>query len=100
MPADLRFTAPLWRWDGAAAWHFVTLPQEACEQVEDAREQAGGGAGFGSVPVEVTVGGSTWRTSVFPDRTRGFLLPVKAAVRRAEELAEGEAVAVHLRTHP
>jgi hypothetical protein len=96
----LVFTAPLWRWQGQGAWHFVTLPPEAAEQVEDARERVGG-AGFGSVPVEVRVGGSTWRTSVFPDKRSGsFLLPMKAAVRRAEGLEEGDEVAVHLVTHP
>ena len=99
MAKGVDFTAPLWRWDGQAAWHFVTLPPEAAEHVEDARERVGGG-GFGSVPVEVRVGGSTWRTSVFPDRSRGFLLPVKAAVRRAEDLEEGDEVTVHLVTHP
>ncbi len=94
-------TAELWRYPGTSGWHVVTLPPEAAEQVEDARERAGGGPGFGSVPVEVTVGDTTWRTSVFPDKASGgFLLPMKAAVRRQEGLDEGDAVTVHLRTHP
>jgi hypothetical protein len=97
----MTFTAELWRSEGAAAWHFVTLPPEAAEQVEHAREQAGGGAGFGSVPVEVTVGGSTWRTSVFPDtRSGSFVLPVKAAVRRQEDVGDGDLLSVHLVTNP
>jgi hypothetical protein len=69
--------------------------------VEDARERAGARAGFGSVPVEVAVGGSTWRTSVFPDRRSGsFVLPVKAAVRRDEGVGEGDVLRVRLRTYP
>jgi hypothetical protein len=33
---------------------------------------------------------------VFPDKTRGYLLPVKKAVRRAEGLEVGDAVRVVL----
>lgn len=90
----MEFSAELWRHDGDAAWHFVTLPVEVAEQV---REEAGEPRGFGSVRVEVTVGGSTWRTSVFPDTKKGsFVLPVKAEVRRREDLLAGDVVEVGL----
>ena len=88
------FSAELWLHDGEAGWHFVTLPPEVAEQV---RAEAGEPRGFGSVRVEVTVGGSTWRTSVFPDtRTGSFVLPVKAEVRRREDLLAGDVVEVGL----
>ena len=51
---------------------------------------------FGSVRVEASVGATTWRTSVFPDKVRGYVLPVKAAVRRAEGLDVGDDVTVSL----
>ena len=90
----MEFSAELWRHDGDTGWHFVTLPVEAAEQV---REEAGEPRGFGSVRVEVTVGGSTWRTSVFPDtKTGSFVLPVKAEVRRREDLLAGDVVEVGL----
>jgi len=47
------------------------------------------------VRVEVTVGATTWRTSVFPDK-RGYALPVKKAVRRAESLDIGDSARVTL----
>ncbi|HMP46042.1 MAG TPA: DUF1905 domain-containing protein [Sphingopyxis sp.] len=54
-----------------------------------------GRKGFGSARVTATVGDTVWNTSVFPHReSGGWLLPVKAAVRKAEALAEGEAVTV------
>ena len=85
-------TAELWLHDGEAGWHFVTLPAEVAEQV---RAEAGEPRGFGSVRVEVTIGGSTWRTSVFPDtKTGSFVLPVKAEVRRREDLLAGDDVRV------
>lgn len=49
------------------------------------------------MPVEVTVGAATWRTSIFPDtRSESFLLPVKKAVRSAEGLDDGSCVSVLL----
>jgi hypothetical protein len=89
-----RFDAELWLWDGDAAWHFVTLPEDVSDEVED---EAGERRGFGSVPVEVTLGSSTWRTSVFPDSKRGaFLLPVKKQVRTREQVEVGDVVTVEL----
>lgn len=92
---ELEFEAQLWRWDEALdAWFFVTVPAEASEEI---RVASGPPRGFGSVRVEVTVGQTSWRTSVFPEKKSGcFLLPVKKAVRRAEGLDAGDTVAVAL----
>lgn len=89
------FDAELWIWDArrAESWTFVSLPVEASEEIRDV---AGGPRrGFGSLRVRVTVGGSTWTTSIFPDNARGcYVLPVKRAVRRAEALQEGDITTV------
>lgn len=94
---DLTFAAEVWAWPGEAAWFFVSLPADAADaiaELADGRPRAG----FGSVRVEVTIGGSTWRTSVFPDKARGtYLLPVKKAVRAAECLDEGSTARCRLR---
>lgn len=89
------FSSPLWEWSTqGASWFFVTLPEEASE---DLREIPLKPRGFGSIRVRVTVGGSTWLTSVFPDsRTGGHWLPIKKAVRVAEGLEDGEPVQVRL----
>jgi hypothetical protein len=96
---QLSFRGPLWEYDGPSSWHFVSLPPDAADAVADtgAGRGAGGSGGFGSVRVEATIGGSTWRTSLFPDTKRAtYLLPVKRAVREAEQLSDGDAVAVRL----
>lgn len=89
------FTAELWVWEARRldSWTFVSLPVEASEEI---RELTGGqGRGFGSVRVRVTVGGSVWRTSIFPDSKRGaYVLPLKRAVRKAEALGPGDTAAV------
>ena len=54
---------------------------------------AGIRCGFGSVRIAVTVGITSWKTSIFPDSKTGtYLLPVKEAVRAAEELETGDDV--------
>lgn len=89
------FDAPLWRWKGDAAWHFITLPHDVADDIEESNEPSR--RGFGSVRVEVTVGATTWRTSLFPDtKAESYVLPVKRAVRDAEQLVEGDSVRVGL----
>ena len=88
------FDAELWSSESFAAWAFLTLPPEPSE---DVRMLSGPPTGFGSVRVEVTLGSSTWRTSVFPDKARGYVLPVKSAVRRREGLELGDRVGLTLR---
>ncbi|HSL95674.1 MAG TPA: DUF1905 domain-containing protein, partial [Thermoleophilia bacterium] len=66
---------------------------------EDSRElKAVSGAvtyGWGMIPVKARIGSATWKTSLFPKGDR-YLLPLKVAVRRAEDLAEGDEVGVVL----
>lgn len=94
------FTASLWRWaakdeEKSGAWFFVSLPFEVTDAID---EVSGPARGFGSVKVEVTIGASTWRTSVFPSaEEKTFVLPVKKAVRVAEGLADDGTCEVRLR---
>ena len=95
-------TGPLWRWttpSAPAAWFFITLDGAAGEALSGTalmRKLEGMARGWGSLKVVATIGESRWSTSVFPSKETGWLLPVKASVRKAEGLAEGEAVEVVL----
>ena len=84
-----RFEAELWRWSAQTGWMFVTLPVDASDEI---RALAGRvPRGFGSVRVSVTVGGTSWATSVFPDKQSGaYVLPVKRPVRTREQIDEGD----------
>lgn len=89
------FDAELWIWDARRAdtWTFVSLPVQASGEMRDL--MAGRRRGFGSLRVRATIGGSTWSTSVFPDKARQcFVLPVKSGVRRAEHLDTGDIATV------
>lgn len=89
------FRAKVWLYDGAGAWHFVTLPKALAAEIRFFA--AGPRRGFGSVRVTAAIGKSSWRTSIFPSKSAGsYLLPVKGDVRRAEGLEVGRLVQVTL----
>lgn len=90
----MNFTAELWEWEGKGAWVFVTVPEDVSA---DIREMPRMPRGFGSVRVQVALGGSRWRTSVFPQSKEGtYVLPVKRAVREAEGVEIGDVVTIDL----
>jgi hypothetical protein len=90
----------VWLWqgsDGAPAkgsWYFLTIDGETAQAIRAAPTNA---AAWGSVYVEATIGNTTWRTSLFPSKQAGgWLLPLKAAVRKAEKIVEGSEVEARL----
>ena len=91
MRSSYTVKAKIWIYTGAAAWHFITLPQKTAD---DIRKRYGMFArGWGSLPVTVKVGKTEWKTSVFPDKkSKSYLLPLTAAVRKAENLTAGTVV--------
>ena len=91
-----RFDAELWLWQGDGAWHFVTVPADVSDEIEG-RTAVAERRGFGSVRVRVTIGATSWTTSVFPDKQReAYVLPVKKDVRKKEGLAAGNRATVVL----
>lgn len=92
------FEAELWLWQArqADSWTFVSLPTDVADDILDVAGPVA--RGFGSLRVEVTLGGTVWRTSIFPDKTRGtYVLPIKKAVRTAEGVGAGGTARLRLR---
>ena len=90
-------TSLLWIWkgsDAAGRWYFITVPEERSDEIR--AHAFGNPRGFGSVKVEARIGDITWRTSVFPLNSGGYLLPVKAEVRRKAAISAGDEVTVEL----
>jgi Domain of unknown function (DUF1905) len=87
--------APLWLWTGEnGSWHFITVPEEQSDEIH--AHCLASMRGFKSARVQVTIKGVTWRTSVFPMKSGGYFLPVKAEVRRKAGIAAGDEVTVEL----
>ncbi len=91
-----RFTVPVWEHPGEGGWHFVTLPEDSADEIK-AITDGTPRRGFGSVRVEVTVGPTTWRTSIFPSaESASYVLPVKKDVRARAGIDAGDDVDVDL----
>lgn len=89
-------TGPLWLWPGqGGSWHFITIPDEESGEIRAHGLLSRGG--FGSVKIEATINGVRWRTSVFPMKSGGYILPVKKDVRRKAGIAAGDEVTVELK---
>jgi hypothetical protein len=94
--AEHAFDAEVWEHspDEPGSWHFLTVPDDVSD---DVRVEAGPPEGFGSVRVVVTIGATTWSTSLFPDSRLGsYVLPLKKPVRVAEGLYAGTTCRVRL----
>ena len=95
--AAFAFQGPLYYWRGPAPYYFVRVPPATVEELADVAAEVT--YGWGMVPVEVTVGGYTWETSLWP-KDGGYLLPIRAQVRRGLEIEIDDLVAVHLTVAP
>jgi hypothetical protein len=93
-PLTYHFSAALWLYSGKGAWHFITLPKEAGDEI---RFFNGTAKGFMPIPVVATIGSTQWKTSIFPDSKSGsYLLAVKADVRKRERLVAGNECEVQI----
>lgn len=103
MDRDDRFdlTGRIWLWrpalkPQASGWHFLTIDGQVAAEIRFAA--LGRTGGFGSIRVAARIGDTRWTTSIFPQReSGGFILPIKAEVRKRERIGEGDEVTVELR---
>ena len=90
---NIEFSGKIWFWRGPAPWFLVPVPEE---QSRDLKEISGLVTyGWGVIPVRVRIGETEFRTSLFPKEGL-YLVSLKASVREAEKLQEGDEVTVRL----
>jgi hypothetical protein len=51
--------------------------------------------GWGMIPVAVRIGDTEWTTSLWP-KDGGYIVPLKAATRKVEDIEVGDVVEVRL----
>ena len=95
-------TTSLARWQGdRGTYHLVVITGDLAEQIamhaRIHRLEFGRQRGFGSVKIMAGIGGTSWKTSVFPQNKRSeWILLVSKKVMRAEDLAEDDMITVSL----
>lgn len=94
---EIQLTAEIVRFDGPRGWHAIFLPSDAAAEIRFF--WADRASALGAITVWARLGGTEWKTSLFPDSGREtYMLPLKAAVRLREDVKEGDRVALTLRT--
>ena len=83
------FEGPVVYWRGSAPFYFIPLPEHVLDDLAPVANELT--YGWGCIPATVTIGDTTFTTSMIP-KDGGFLVPVKVAVRRAEGIDEGDRV--------
>lgn len=69
---NLEFIGEMWFWKGPSPWHFLTVPEEECGELEAA--SAFVSYGWGMIPVTAQIGETGWKTSLFPKDGR-YIVP-------------------------
>ena len=90
---DHAFAGRLIEWRGPAPFYFVRLPEGVAAEIGDVARMAS--YGWGCIPVRARINQTEFTTSLFP-KDGGYLLPVKAAVRRPLGLDLDDPVNVEL----
>lgn len=92
-----KVTSKVVLWAGAQGnWHFAGVDGDAAKELRETYGKSS--RGFGSLPVDVVLGKTVWETSIFWDsRSKGYILPLKASVRKAEDVFAEDEIAFTIR---
>lgn len=90
---QVSFSGQVWEWRGPAPYHFVTVPDDDAGRIKEVEAMIS--YGWGMIPVSVTIGETSWTTSLWP-KDGAYVVPLKDAIRRAERISLGDTVSVRL----
>lgn len=86
--------AKVWLYPGKAGWYFVTIPKKFVKDIDLFSHLK---RGWGSLRVKVTIGHTTWDTSIFPDKkSDSYLLPIKSSIRQSEGIKVDQTIDFNL----
>jgi len=96
---EYSFRAKVWKYQGPAGWYFVTLPKLLSKKIR--RLHGPAEEGWGRLKTIAKVGKSKWDTSIWHDsRAEGYILPIKAMIRKAESVKVDSRIVVVLELQP
>lgn len=82
----LHISGDVWYWKGPSPFYFLTVPDAEAKEIKAMEKLVT--YGWGMIPVEATIGDTTWKTALWP-KDGLYILPLKDKVRKAELLEEG-----------
>lgn len=87
------FSNKIFYWRGPSPFFFVRMPEEQSHDLKAISSLVT--YGWGVIPADVQIGNTKWYTALFP-KDGHYLVPVKADIRKAERLEEGDEVSIWL----
>lgn len=97
MELEFEFEATLIEWRGPAPFLFAPVPPELSADIKAVSPMIT--YGWGCIPATATIGQTTYTTSLFP-RQNLYLVPIKVAVQKAENITLGDQVQIRLSLTP
>lgn len=94
---EFAFDAEVIHWRGPAPYFYAPVPQQQSDEIRRASKLVS--YGWGVIPVEATVAGITFTTSLFP-KDGAYLVPLKDAVRKPSGITAGDTVHIELTLKP
>lgn len=89
----LEFSGEIFFWRGPSPFYFVRMADAEAAALKEVSNRVT--YGWGCIPVDVTIGGTTFYTALIP-KDGSYLVPLKVVVRKAEGLEDGEMVTVRV----
>ena len=90
---QIEFDGIVIEWRGPPPFYFVPVPADESADIEAVAADVT--YGWGAIPASITVGSTTFRTSLFP-KDGGYLVPIKSSVRSAEHIELGHTVTLRV----
>lgn len=84
---EFTFAGDVFEWRGPSPYHFVRVPDDVAAEIRLLAPTLT--YGWGVIPATVTIGSTTVTTSLFP-KDGGYLVPLKDAIRKPENILIGD----------
>lgn len=91
---EVKFKAKLWIYEAPAPWYMITVPLKVSSEIKKMFGHLH--RGWGSIPVIVGIGETSWKTSIFWEKKGTYILPVKKSVRVKEKITNGDMLEIFL----
>ena len=95
--ARFSFETQIIEWRGPSPFFYAPIPAQYVDELRHLTKIVS--YGWGVTPVEARIGDVAFKTSLFP-KDGGYLLPLKADVRRKTDITAGDLIAVELTIQP